>query len=607
MRFVDYIRLYKTPLDSTYSNVYDDYSAYSDYITFLSAFPHIDISLEDSTSAPMVKSRKDTNGVFDLVVGGFDSMDLHDYNYMLFWIRSQNAGDIQSIPKFAFITSVESLNDGGTSKASLLTCKLDTWSNHYLELKTTKVTSSVERLIIANYTGQNYTGDTKLIKIPSKIESVAFALCQTFYNSNGKLCTIIWERFQLSEKARTPLNTRIRSACYEGNGIYVYKIAGVLNLETRELIDYTFTHGGDTYAVNSKELNLYSNVSTSDYVLSVDLTVWAPFPYSVENGVLTLPANLAFNQYGYFNEGVFYEECSGFTRSNVIRYDGGSKTIILNSLSAPTVTGIQNLVNDNVFLYRYPFYYYSIFGNGLHEVILPPDNSTSITILVKFEGRLYPEIFINKAYVDVTNKIIIQRLPSMYLEYDENANYLRNNQNKLLLTEHYLNISNIIAQTGAAGNMGMAFLGMGIKDAPTNVLGAMDNSLKSLYSLHNFYATREDMKYKRGSVINGETASHFLTLDEIVIYKNNAYEYNKYETAEIAKDLAYNGVPINGSFNVLDKNRSRYDFCICKNPIISIALNDSDKFELVRAFRNGLRRWHITVPSYTFDVTQRNQ
>lgn len=606
MRFVNYIRLYKTPLDSNYSNVYDDYSTQQEYITFLSNFPNIYIPIEDDISTPIIKSRRDNNGTFSLVIAGFDSMELHDYNYLLVWIKSQSVGDAQTIPKFAFITGVDSVNDGDTSKSCFITCKLDAWSNHYLELKASKIISSVDRMIIKDYYGQNYIGDNKTITLPAKITNVESALCQTFYVS-GKLCTIIWERFQLSEKTRTSYNTKIISACYRGNGIYVYRIAGVLDLESRELVPVTFTHGSDTYVTNAKELNLYSNVSTSDYVLSVDLTVWVPFPYVVSDSFnLVLPSNLTYDQYGYFDNNVFYPDCSGFSRSNINTYINGYKECILRSPTIPTVSEIQDLLDDNTFLYRYPFVYYSLFGNGLNLPILFPDYDTRYYINVEYEGRLYPEIFLYKNFNNVTDKIIIQRLPSMYLEYDENANYLRNNQNKLLLTEHYLNVSNIISQTKSAGDLATSYLGIGVKGAYNRMFGAMDSSLDSLYKLQNFYASREDVKWQRGAVINGETASHFLTLDEVVIYENNAYEFNKYETIEIAKDLAYNGISISGVFNVLENNRSRYDYCVCKNPIIPISLNDSDKNEIVRALRNGMRRWHISVPSYTFDISQRN-
>ena len=94
------LTLYKTNLDPYYKNVYDDYTSIDTYLQFLNqTFQKIDISISNP------KSSMDNNGNFRICVSGYNSMELHHFNYIAFdnYLQSE-----ESDYKFAFILSVES-------------------------------------------------------------------------------------------------------------------------------------------------------------------------------------------------------------------------------------------------------------------------------------------------------------------------------------------------------------------------------------------------------------------------------------------------------------------------------------------------------------------
>ena len=303
---IKFLRLYKTPLDPAYNNVYDDYTSISDYLAFLdSAFSdYFSITISEG-----YKSRKDENGDFTLVLSGYDSMALHDYNYMAIQLSNNSY-------KFAFITSVESMNDNQASSC-MLYCKLDAWTENYLSIKAKEQgyiekqctidghQSQYSRCFDKSFTPSAYKTNnvhfmsTELIRYPlNNIPSGYQAVPNTY---SGKL-RILWLRVKCDPYACFDDQTHnlqyndvdgTRRAIFQGSypdeqGILMVPVAiyiGSVPLSFLHQygIDFCSVSGGNTI---EKEVDYQSfpklrNILYGQFVYSAEYTFFPPFHYNI--------------------------------------------------------------------------------------------------------------------------------------------------------------------------------------------------------------------------------------------------------------------------------------------------------------------------------------
>lgn len=616
MRLETSLTLYKTPLDSSYKNVYDDYNSTSQYKTFLdNNFTKITISI------PNVKSRIDRNGSFTIIISGYTSMELHDYNYIAF----SNNSEI----KFAFITSINSKNDGLTSSECELVCKLDTWSNHYLELREFDGSQKMIRCTFDQYLSNYRYYPTRLKTLSPKGDKVRWNFMPRLISDYP----VLWCRITLSPDTEVKLfgysaddfetHSNYKYSQIENSPPTLYFPVAVMNIsdymhsnELEKNVIIRLKHGGlwahgsptvydesiyySQYRVGGN--GLCTEFLSSSKIYNAIYTWYAPFRYTVTRTTES-------NNYVYTikTQNPEMARCAVFLDStNVVAagvvknwvgeapgsgYTGGMQGDIEATFERPLcISSISDrysridLASCEQSMFDYPFTYNSIKFNNSEVPIL---NESDCTTHAKIKIGMAPEVslFIYKTGLNdipfPSFGTILNHNGETPIVVSQFNDYLNSHE-----ATHSLNIAKALTKSFLALQGGL------LSKSPVAATMKIGHSGDDLFSI---YAMEESLKKAPYELNNNATncASDKWEQDGVyIIYNAPLTNMEYYE--KIAKDLHYNGVPVDGVFNIFNKYRDIFDVCVCSNCDIKGNINNDDRDELNSAFNRGVTKWHIS-------------
>lgn len=599
--------LFKTPLDSSYKNVFDDYETVADYIAFLSdVYPHKTVHLTNA------KSRIDFNGEFTVIFAGYDSMDLHDYNYMCF----TNNGEV----KFAFIRSVNSKNDGSSSHACEITCRLDVWANHYLEFKNKYTVVRATRATFDTHLKPNY---------PSLVKQLKFGTVKTpigFLQTNGEPYVILWQRVILSDSPTLEALDTSTFGPYtfsEMNlgGTYVlYRAVGLLRIDNDTKKLYWDDKGFNVYGIdmnNTDKVLAYKSLGRtinlgeckSSFVISNTLCFSVPFRYDLQSETDTwvnfriepdsiVPADAPKFAYGE-RISVGTTEIVSNDRFMMLA-SGGSKV----SCKFTTNIGYENLYpydrysTDPFEAYRrerirneYPFFYTSLMIAGTEVPLIPISGyGNDYNIDYDCVQKINPSIRIYGAEQSLNYKSLQTSgmNDTRLLAYDE---YMMRNSNSLALEQQKIYF-NMFSQFALGA--GMAFAGI----FPATQI---NNIMNSGFQLQSIESNLEDLRKTASRISGGVTYSidNPYNLDLCVLVSNDIKTINS-PAYDAVMDYHYNGY----ESSIISTFTAKYKDCfdvLQGTAEMGASLNDSDREEILGAFIRGITKWHIGQRGVTRD------
>lgn len=636
------ITLYKTPIDSEYRNVYDDYATQSDYVAFLENFEHTSVSL---ATGQRTYSIKNTNENFDLTIYGYNVDTISQYNYLSFLTSNNKV-------YFAFILSIDSKNDSVINATVTVHCKLDAWSNNYLTLRNSGVGGpdliNTTRATINTYAMPNMPTPLKNASITPKKKILRFI------QSGSDKYVIIWQRLVLKDGI-TGVSVEGKQLVGDigtGSGLVIYRPAGIL-----KCVNNVFEFVG-----NNKRLRLTYNISSvgtethdyiaygfpaiapvkSSFVMSNTLCYTVPFRYMFVNETDTI---LNFRIY----DGSIIKTCSTVGEDmqcatttivaehditvyglwfTVINYtdqyttDGWRiKTTVINGkhpavTDTPPYTGIAKyyVVNKSILSQEYPFHYYSVYvgdkevpligynGNKFVDNSIPdfPANYTpsysqtpipgcKTTISYEYAGKLGACLLISNEGIDDFIRIPIETKNEMDIVLSAYDEYMMRNQ-----ASYTLNMASGIVSS---------LMGVGTSLATGNYVGAATGAISGTMSVLGQMASLEDKKNTASSIKgNGlypQTSPY--QLDLLVLVENSIPNDDLGNSIEgnLIYDYHINGQELAISYPLIYIAHCLYDYCQ-GNAILALIASETDKKEIVSAFSRGIRRFHINT------ATQKN-
>ena len=632
MRLYNFIEVFKTPLDKNYKNVYDEYSTYDEYITFLRKFPHNRVYTYNSTT----KSRRDTNGVFALQVSGYDSLELHDYNYILFYTNV-------NVPHFAFITSVSSLNDGSTSKACELECKFDAWSNNYFSFKSANPVLLTNRATYDNYLNRFYPNELMQNRIPTK-KTFIKSLQSTEFVGTTTPRVILWQRILVSstvdmyyedqtvnKETFTPYD-KIQKT---GGLIPCYRVAGVVDVATRRFVKcVVYINGKASYDAaprTYRRLLTTSLFSTpyfdvegvnGTYSFSNTLTFTFPRIYSI---VQTISGD---NEFININIDTESQLCTGsiviptgeeeeplaadgrdwiICTENTTNYNiAWSHEVTLPTL--PTTpsrysTYISSIMESEGIYSEFPFKYYSIIINGEEYALIPEfeqNSSTPVKFTIEqyLDDRIYKSLRIKRNVdVDKTIKAIALKdeMPTRIDQLEQYLNFNRNqleaNYAKRIVTGAGSVTLGIAALAGAVATGGasipITIAAMGAAGGALSLGSGLINEAINQKAVKSDIANKPDIY---SSNENNSLANMYFGDDIVLVY--NEVDYTSEVIRSLFTDIHHFGTTSPKYLNAFSRRRDIYD-SIVTNEELRVPINDSDREELQSALRTGITFWHI--------------
>lgn len=600
--------LFKTPLDSSYKNVFDDYETTADYLAFLSdVYPHKTVHLTNA------KSRIDFNGEFTVIFSGYDSMDLHDYNYMCF----TNNG----VVKFAFIRSVNSKNDGESSSACEITCRLDVWANHYLEFKNKYTAVRTTRATFDTHLKPNY---------PSLAKQLKFGTVKTpvgFLQTNGDSYVILWQRVILSDSPKFEALDTSTFGPYSFSemnlgGTYVmYRAVGLLRIDSgtkrlywddKQFQVYGFDANGHDKVLAYKSLTRTINLGEckSSFVISNTLCFSVPFRYYLQSETDTLvnfriepdrtdPTDAPKFAYG---ERVLVGSTEVVSNDRFFMLADGSKKV---SCKFTTAVGYETLYpydrysTDPIEAYQrerihneYPFSYTSLMISGAEVPLIPISGYQN-------------DYYIDYDCVQKVNPTIRLYGAEESLNYKSLQTSGMNDTRMLAYDEYMMRNSNSIAveQQKIYFNMFSQFaLGAGMAIAGVFPATPINNIINSGYQLQSIESNLDDLRQTASRIAGGVTYSidNPNVLDLCIIVEN-AIKTLDSPAYDAIMDYHYNGYESSIISTFTGKYKDCFDV-LQGSAETGASLNDSDKEEILGAFARGITKWHIWRRGATRDA-----
>lgn len=635
------LTLYKTPLDSEYKNVYDDYTNVNDYINFLSDnFQHLDINIG------YVKSRKDKNGNFSVVIPNYDSMDLHDYNYMLI-----NLGDIIADYKFAFIVSVGSINDSENSsnRSCILECKLDVWSNNYLDWKNSNVLQKIVRGTFNNNTNDTLRTGAILENYPSF--NRVYRRLSSYQTGNNNI-SVVWQRIYINDDPTTKTRyVRDGNIVKSEQGVYspeqsmplcYYIPVGIIDLTksnklltnvtincsksdynlldpTSTLYKYYFftVFIGETGIASNQASGWYNHIPAWDFhlkddkILESNLTMWAPFKFTVEGGFLNQYTLLldgeslnttdigsigigAFGAYGFINNSDVFQQNLSFDMNIPKKHN--------QDPSSHTIKGRDESVNYEVTSFQYPYRYYKIITANYSFPILPQYFTVNCSVRCGcMKDTMARIVTVNDLGEASWEKYItLSSNASFPTSYSQIETFLRQNANRIELKRAFGMTSSLAAITHG-------IVASPLAKSPTMALassGAIFGGLTGfVQSELNYRALLKDYENMLDTVNfpSEDPISSAELLDDIIVLDCSSFDVAKENCYNDVFDYHCFGVPFTAIKNIISyKEREFFDVIYTDNAKLNIIGNEDDKKEIEDAFNNGLTKWHLgaltTVP-----------
>ena len=628
MRLYNFIEVFKTPLDKNYKNVYDEYSTYDEYITFLRKFPHNRVYTYNSTT----KSRRDTNGVFAIQVSGYDSLELHDYNYILFYT------DV-NVPHFAFITSVSSLNDGSTSKACELECKFDAWSNNYFSFKSTNPVLLTNRATYDNYLNRFYPNELMQNRIPTK-KTFVKSLQPTEFRGTTTPRVILWQRILAACDTTMTSSDGSKTFTYQagiqnmGGLIPLYRVAGVIDVATRRFVNCKVNiNANSSYDIPATYRTIFTYDRTSKPYLAVEgvngtyafnntLTFTIPRIYSIvqtydSNDVEIINVNIDTNSIvchggltGSTGQTPEPQIASGFwllfTDSLAAYETSWSHEVTLPSIpTAPSrySTYITSIMESEGIYSEFPFKYYSIIINGEEYALIPEfeqHSSTPVKFTIEqyLDNRIFKSLRIKRNVdVDKTIKAIALKdeMPTRIDQLEQYLNFNRNqleaNYAKRIVTgagSVTLGIAGLAAAVATGGaSIPITMAAMGAAGGALSLGSGLINEAINQKAVKSDIANKPDIY---SSNENNSLANMYFGDDIVLVY--NEVDYTSEVIRSLFTDIHHFGTTSPKYLNAFSRRRDIYD-SIVTNEELRVPINDSDREELQSALRTGITFWHI--------------
>lgn len=611
------IVLFKTPLDSSYRNVYDDYSTTADYADFLDQVFGLDsISITLSNA----KARQDRDGEFSLVIAGYDSMDLHDYNYLQF-VTSNNQ------IKFAFITSVDSQSDG-SAKSCVLHCKLDAWSNHYFEIRDSGILSIAKRCTYDDYSKRYLPSEVQ--KYNFKIRKLPMRSCSNT-SADGRY-TVLWQRIEYRGKEyqlRSDQNTYHKNCDFLSTGgvtIGFSPVAVIDSISRKAMTCILGIHGThlDSYAsagdvfdrytenftfdtlylsyqpsLNDSSRGFNVSVVNGEYIMSNKLTYNPPFKYSINRDTsfsFTVYLDPAIN----FTYGRLSLDPSDSTKNLT---DGGF--LFAESLNdTPTLTESIQINLPSLYPYssslryqgynyrreasykEYPFTYLLMTFANKEIPIVPTNGVNSYTVTIDYmvgAFRVYRlRSNIGEEYIFRCSEIDGD-LGSIY---SQKESYEMHNQNRI--TARYLGgLIDSVRISENPKNLSAKFL------PASSALTMAGNLISTAISQEALLADLSNYP----DAVEGQSLnplSRYMLYDDIAIIDcMQDVSDNQLDVEEALNKIHVFGKETMLYMNPFSIRRDTFDYMESDitNKIVS---NNNDDRELKNAFLNGVHLWHIS-------------
>ena len=633
---IEQIRVFKTPLDSDYKNVYDGYSSLYDYYNFLSAnFQYKDISV--TTQFPH-KSVKDIDGNFDITVEGVLSSDLHDYNYIYFKIN-KGGGDFH---RFGFIVKIESVNDHmndglttGIYATCKLTCKYDTWTNHYLEIKNSFNSVEENRCTIDTILHPNYPTALKGQSFDERvtIESAAFISEDSAYTGNNFILPV-WQRiltvdpFEFIPKdlgdgyeITKELNMNGYPAVYFLAGIYTFNGNQKELVPSEKLYQLSFTMtDSNTRTINIEPSVIWaSQVETkSTKVIENSIVTCVPFTYTISEGTVSdgpdagrdyIRITIDNVKVAFGNRGKFpYTSTQGAEQTEIFSsvYEGvapyfitGDKTVIEHSIP----TSDLNLyfpwhryeINNyrETALYEYPIKYYSLYIKGKDTPLVGEPNSYD-EVLLTYDCDKKMTAHISVSNIGDTTRYFVcagdRNLPILFSNYDEYMLYHQSEMSGAL-------VKSIIHGLSSAGT-GAASIALGNAGGFGSIVAGVGNIAGGAID----YASKTSDLLRSGSELsNSGTNSFDSPLFEtpfIVLHQAKNIE-------QINSDLHRYGYICKYIDSIFSMRRDVFDIDTGELTISALMAN-SDRKEIENAVSRGITRWHINGVDGDYSIARQN-
>lgn len=608
------ILLFRTSLDSNYRNVFDDWDTTDNYVKFLKeAYPGY-----KTISISTAKSRKDIDGGFDLNLAGYSSMDLHEYNYLVF----RNNNDY----KFAFITSIISQNDGpSTVKEVKLVCKLDAWSNHYLEMKECNALVKTRRCTYDTLARKNLLSAAKGMKFPTAISGYSYLPYRGADNTKSEYA-VLWQRIVLSDKPTFYHGDGTGPFQPDGDelqigGAYVvYKPVAVARAGNPELLknERIEVHGRtststDVLLAYKHQIHLMNIANlTSSFVVSNELTYNVPFRYTIEKHTFYDEVSLdsidgfyvelleladiygtkievntttiADNVYGFI--------CPSYYLTNEPNYSTLINPISISHNADRYGVDIVRACKCEQIFSEYPFNYKSVIISGKEVPLIGISGTTGeYGFIYDIRKKLNPHILIrgNLPQLYTHNEFVAQSIAptgsliTRNLAYDE---YMMKNANSIDMQKTQVIANAIFSGFGAFKALTHGAI------SPSIFQGLVNSQIQ--YDAIN--ASLEDLKNTSSSVFNqGEYATDNPTvLDSIILAERTIDLPNNSEAFELLKDYHYNGYEVELNISLFDNSKDVFDVIQGQCQLYAL-MNNDDRAEIEAAVSRGITKWHCYV------------
>lgn len=634
MVFKNSIYLFKTPLDANYQNVYDEYDSETRYFGFL----QLAFSDYKMITFSNITSRKNVGDNFELVVSGYDSMDLHDYNYMRFV-------DGNDKPLYAFILSVESMNDNQTlvegvkQSSCLLKCELDVWTNHYLEIKNDYAKVNENRCTYDTNTlpffpssiYNNKTAENILVNRPFTFSKV---VSQESPPPPSKYI-VLWQRVMVSDYCYLQVSTAstnppdYMSDCNRSEnegGFAFYRPAGVIKQEynsTKKITTFSFVHlpialifdgipvngQGEpqsptviTLAGRNYDGEVSVVVTENSAVLSSKLTYYAPFSYiaeevSVEGGTSYIAIVLGDSQSSYYFrygsrlylQGSHALIASTGSGQDVFLYLNNhdiDETVVEHEIDFSKVQYVSTRRYQsagNTFNYSdieqvcnsYPLDYYSLKNQFIDIPLIPSIKSEKCYLTLECNQKVTPVIRIEMEEGNSIANVAIENPTEVFAVKNQLNEYLMRNQNSV-------NFKIAFAGARLGGSSVSALSMMSLPRAINGVLNYAQ-TIGEEYSKQADFANYPD----EGVLPASNSAVNNYILDCVYIVRH--ISKLKEEIGENYHTYGYN---VSMPLSLFSFRRDCFDID-CGELTLSSRMADEDKRKIVKAVSSGICRWHI--------------
>lgn len=617
-----YIYIFKTPLDSSYKNVYDSYSTKEDYVSFLLAnFQYNSVLLSND------KSVRDIDGRFSIVFPNSDSYTFRDYNYMVSYDKNDK-------PVFSFVLSVDSNNDSKTAPACTFNCKLDVWSNHYLDFsdKPYKMKYSTADL---NDTSNEYIYSKDLKAASYRPVSCDFLSKQLYTKGNefDDDIRVLWARIGITPShggvvSRALVNgspdwvaTSHTYGCYncdEGQVLSPIAIVKGNELVKNVYIGYANNLGEVMFNAYTGNYGIVRMWLTGDYITDASLTYFPSFEYTITKDTFGGDNNTRFIIKPKNNSVIYPYEVdtvnASFTTATIagfswqpvnpstalevqvptykrvlIRRYKMENTLI--DISARYSVIFHNPIVFSYSAYRYPFCRTRVIYNG-KSVVLDNDNHyDDIYAYLYFNGSLSPSISILQgSYNNNKNfaiKDIINNNGTFSIKSSNISIYLNRNTSRLIhgaITNAVGLVSNVATTAASMANPVGAVLGVG------NVVNSFMRLTQPLAEMKDMANVPDQIK---PTSINA--MDDFYLQDDVAIVNEQGFSWNRQELEETFKMLHECGILFTRYITLSEIEHDVFDFVQSDNITLRENMDTNDKEELERALDRGIRKWHINA------------